>query len=135
LSFLSARVSDKALVTAGSLLISLNFFILPLGTLVSVWTANVLLSVGNGLMWPSFLSILARTGPKAIQGTVQGYANSTGSLASIFGLILGGSLFGLLGPGVFYLAAGFLLLIFLLSFRLDPDRPKPQPNTWEVAPA
>jgi MFS family permease len=91
--------------------------------MVSIYTANVLLAVGNGLMWPSFLSILSRSGKPGIQGTIQGYANSMGSLASIFGLILGGTLFGLVGPPIFFVASGMLGLIFLLSFRLVEKRP------------
>ncbi|MEM6801632.1 MAG: MFS transporter [Bacteroidota bacterium] len=118
LSYLSAKVKGAYLVLLGSLLIGISFFLFPLGTSFGVWLAVVFLSSGNGLMWPSYLAILAETGDKANQGTIQGYANSMGSLASIFGLILGGVLFGIFGPQIFYIAAFFLLLIFFLSFQL-----------------
>ncbi len=124
LSYLSDKVREGVLVIAGSGLIGLSFLIFPLETVAWIYTANVLLSVGNGLMWPSFLAILAQAGPSSIQGTIQGYANSTGSLASIFGLILGGTLFGVWGTSVFWIAAAFLFVISGLSLRfLTPDRP------------
>ena len=123
LSYLSNRVSDALLVLIGSIMICTNFFLLPFNTLTAVYTANVLLSIGNGIMWPSFLSILSSTGTSGKQGTIQGYANSMGSAASIFGLILGGYLFGVLGPSVFYFAGGMFVLIVLLSFRLFAVKP------------
>ena len=70
-------------------------------------------------MWPSFLSILGRTGPRERQGALQGYANSMGSLASIFGLIGGGTLYASMGPGVFLLAGSIVAVIFLLALRLE----------------
>ncbi len=118
LSYLSARTADANLVLVGSLLICLNFLVLTIGTTSAVYAAVVLLSVGNGLMWPSFLSILSQAGVPWMQGAIQGYANSTGSLASIFGLILGGFLFNLVGATVFLGAAAMMFCIFLLAFRL-----------------
>ncbi len=118
LSYLSSRIADAWLVIAGSLPLAASFLFFWLETDLSVYTGVVLLSVGNGLMWPSFLSILAQAGSPAIQGSIQGYSNSVGSLASIFGLILGGMLFQNLGPIVFVVSANFLFGIFLLSFRL-----------------
>lgn len=118
LSYLSDRVQSGSLVVIGSLLIGISFFLFPMGTPVGVWSGVALLATGNGLMWPSYLAILSETGTPANQGTIQGYANSMGSLASIFGLIFGGLLFGVVGPQIFYLAGVFLLVIFVLSFRL-----------------
>ncbi|MEM1135177.1 MAG: MFS transporter [Bacteroidota bacterium] len=118
LSYLSDKVPDAYLVIFGSLLIGTSFLFLPNGDMVSIYTTNVLLAVGNGLMWPSYLSILSRSGTPKTQGTIQGYASSMGSLASIFGLILGGTLFGILGPQVFFIGAGMLFCICFLSFKL-----------------
>ncbi len=118
LSYLSSRVADAQLVIIGSFLVATNFLFLTTGDLLGVYTANVLLSVGNGLMWPSFLSILSRVGDINIQGAIQGYGNSMGSLASIFGLILGGIMYSAIGPQVFYSAAIMLFVITIVGFRL-----------------
>ncbi len=121
LSYLSDKVSDVNLVLIGALLILFNFVLLPMATMEAIYLGNVLLSIGNGLMWPSFLSILSRPGASNQKGTIQGYANSMGSAASIFGLILGGQLFGQLGPMVFYIAAGMFILVLVLAFKLKYD--------------
>ena len=118
LIMLADKVSDHNLVLAGTILIGFSFVLLPAGDWISIYSANVLMSVGNGLMWPSFLSILSRTGNPEKQGTLQGYASSTGSLASIIGLVAGGVLFNLIGPVVFTAAAVAMILNFVLAFAL-----------------
>ena len=75
-------------------------------------------ALGNGLMWPSANSILAKHAGKAHQGSVQGIASSFGSLASIIGLISGGMLYNLLGEITFLIDAGVIFLVFIMSFRL-----------------
>ncbi|MEO0338399.1 MAG: MFS transporter [Bacteroidota bacterium] len=118
LTYLSDKVSDINLVIIGAVLILANFVLLPIATLEAVYLGNVLLSIGNGIMWPSFLSILSRPGASNQKGTIQGYANSMGSAASIFGLILGGQLFGQIGPSVFYFAAGMFVFVLALALLL-----------------
>ena len=133
LTYLSDKVSDISLVVVGSLLIGISFLLLPLGTLEGVYLANVCMAIGNGLMWPSFLAILSRTGTPNIQGTIQGYANSTGSLASIFGLVLGGILFGWMGKQLFFVAAVMLLLITVLSLRMANNQ-TPRTPAQQLSP-
>lgn len=118
LSQLSKRVSDEFLITIGSLLLVANFLLIGSSNIVLTYGALTFFALGNGLMWPSFLSLLSKYAGDEQQGAVQGVANSVGSLASILGLLLGGWLFGIVGNVTFYTAAGLLLLIFLLSFRL-----------------
>lgn len=126
LSYLSEKVTGQWLVLIGSLLIGMSFFLFPQGDMVSIYVGVVLLSIGNGLMWPSFLAILAEKGTASIQGTIQGYASSTGSLASILGLILGGFLFGFLGTSVFWIAGGILFLISCLVIQMLVAQKSPQ---------
>ncbi|MCE7996816.1 MAG: MFS transporter [Roseivirga sp.] len=118
LSKLSKTVSDEALVCVGSLLLVFNFLLIGSTNIVLSYGALAFFALGNGLMWPSFLSILSRYAGDEQQGAVQGVANSAGSLASIIGLILGGWLYGNIGNVTFYTAATLLFVIFLLSFRL-----------------
>ena len=125
LSFLSARTQDKTLVSAGAFLLAASFLFFPRAEAFWVYLGGIVLALGNGTMWPSFLSILGRTGPKQLQGAVQGYANSMGSFASILGLVGGGTLYASLGPQVFYFAGGLVFVIFLLSFLIDWGRAVP----------
>lgn len=118
LTYLSEKISDARLVVFGSMVLVANFCLMATGKEVLIYAGAFLFALGNGLMWPSFLSILAKLGGEKQQGSVQGVANSSGSLASIFGLILGGYLYEILGSFTFLLTASILGIIFLLSFRL-----------------
>lgn len=118
LSLLSRRVSDELLVTIGSILLVANFLLISSPQIWLTYGALIFFALGNGLMWPSFLSLLSKYAGQELQGAVQGVANSSGSLASILGLILGGWLYGSVGNITFYAAAFLLMIIFVLSFRL-----------------
>lgn len=120
LNYLSTRVADAWLVLIGSILVASSFAALSQPNIWMVYLANVLLSVGNGLMWPSFLAIFAERSDPSKQGTIMGYGNSTGSLASIIGLVTGGLLFSQVGPSIFLIGASLLLVISVLSVGLLP---------------
>ncbi|WP_299220414.1 MFS transporter [uncultured Aquimarina sp.] len=116
LSFLSGKVPNIRLVAIGTVLLSLSFFLLSNPSIIILYVANTLLSLGNGLMWPSFLSLLSKTGNSTMQGAIQGYGNSMGSLASIFGLVVGGIMFESIDVTIFIIGSGIFLLILILLF-------------------
>jgi DHA1 family tetracycline resistance protein-like MFS transporter len=112
------KFSEEKLVVIGSLILGTNFILFVSNNIVSVGGAVVLFAVGNGLMWPSFMSILSRRAGSKLQGAVQGVAGSFGGLASIIGLILGGFLYNSIGGATFLISAGIIYAIFVMSFRL-----------------
>jgi MFS family permease len=112
------KTSEEKLVVIGSLILGVGFVLYVSNNIVSVSGALILFAVGNGLMWPSFMSILSRRAGSKLQGTVQGVAGSFGGLASIIGLILGGFLYTSIGGATFLISAGIILAIFVMSFRL-----------------
>jgi len=114
LSFLSSKVSGISCILLGTLLLGSSFYLLTYQNIILLYVGITLLSLGNGLMWPNFLSILAKTGNNQLQGVIQGYGNSMGSLASIFGLVLGGTLFESIQTAVFKIGVVIFLLIFVL---------------------
>ncbi len=118
LSKISDKFSDSVLTIAGSTLLGASFFLFTSYNVVFIYLGVVLFSSGNGLMWPSFLSILSKVAGQKYQGAIQGYASSAGSLASIIGLITGGILYGLIGVTTFWIPGILLLIIFVLSFKL-----------------
>lgn len=115
---LSKRYSDASLIIFGSLMLGTNFLLLIPGDLFLTYVATGFFALGDGLMWPSFLSLLSKIAGKNYQGTVQGFASSFGGLASITGLILGGLLYELLAGRAFLLAGVVIYAVFLLNFRL-----------------
>ncbi len=136
LSYLSGRVSNILCIAVGTILLAMSFYLLSFSDIITLYIANTLLSLGNGLMWPSFLSLLSRTGNHQMQGAIQGYGNSMGSFASIFGLILGGILFESMQMAVFMIGAGIFLIIFLLvvfnHFKNKRSVIKQQPKVGTV---
>jgi MFS family permease len=112
------KFSEEKLVIIGSIILGTNFILFVSNNVVSVGCAIILFAVGNGLMWPSFMSILSRRAGSKLQGSVQGVAGSFGGVASILGLILGGFLFNSIGAVTFLISAGAIFSIFLMSFQL-----------------
>jgi MFS family permease len=112
------KFSEEQLVIIGSVILGTNFILFVSSDIILIYGAAVLFAVGNGLMWPSVMSILANRAGTVYQGTVQGVANSFGSLASIIGLLAGGLLYNLFGATTFLVSAGVIFTVFIMSFRL-----------------
>ena len=112
------KFSEEKLVIIGSIILGTNFILFVSNNDIFIYGAAVLFAVGNGLMWPSFLSILSKTAGNAYQGFIQGVASSFGSLASIVGLIIGGLLYDLIGGFTFLISAGIIFVVFIISFKL-----------------
>lgn len=110
--------SEEKLVIFGSLILGTNFVLFFSESIISVYTAVVLFAIGNGLMWPSFMSILSKCAGTALQGAVQGVAGSIGGVASIIGLIAGGVLYNLIGGATFLVSAVIIFSVFVMSCRL-----------------
>ena len=112
------KFSEEKLVIIGNIILSTNFILFVSNETFLIYVAAILFAVGNGLMWPSFLSILSKRAGYIYQGAVQGVASSFGSLASIVGLIIGGVLYNLIGGFTFLISAGIIFVVFIMSFKL-----------------
>jgi MFS transporter, DHA1 family, tetracycline resistance protein len=112
------KFSEEKLVIIGSVVLGINFILLVSPDTILIYVAAILFAVGNGLMWPPVMSILANRAGTVYQGTVQGVANSFASLASIIGLLAGGLLYNMLGATTFLVSAGVIFTVFVMSFRL-----------------
>jgi len=114
LTFVSKYLSRRIVFGAGiaCLMLSLLSLVLPAGQLTYVGAA--LFALGNGLSWPTFQARVAEVAGDA-QGTIQGAATSASSLASIFGLVVGGVLYPALQSGLFYVAAALFALVLVLT--------------------
>ncbi|MEE9144009.1 MAG: MFS transporter, partial [Candidatus Binatia bacterium] len=110
--------SDDLLIVVGSLILGTNFVLLISSSTIMIYLAAALFALGNGLMWPSVLSLLSKAAGEKYQGSVQGIAGSSGSLASILGLIIGGILYELLDTGIFLVSAGIIYTVFFMSLGL-----------------
>ena len=110
--------SDRILVLGGSLVLAASFPFFSAADTATLYVGTALLALGNGVMWPSLLSVLAKAADRNLQGTVQGLAGSVAAVASIIGLLAGGLLYSFLGPYVFVISAILTLLTFVLAFAI-----------------
>ncbi|MGB5890115.1 MAG: MFS transporter [Thermoanaerobaculia bacterium] len=115
LSRLARKVADCTLVLVGSLILAVGFAFFASPNGATIYTGAVFMALGNGLMWPSVVSLLSKAAGELYQGAVQGVAGSLGAAASILGLILGGLLFGVLEGAVFWVSTGIILMVAGLS--------------------
>ncbi len=117
MTWLSTRFdfSDERLFILGSFLMALTFVCFAQPENEIIFLGAVLFGFGNGIMWPSYLSILSRTGSQDRQGSLQGIAQGSGSLASIIGLLVGGFLLSVISQNLYYLSAGILVIIAILG--------------------
>ncbi|WP_338037569.1 MFS transporter [Methanosarcina spelaei] len=115
---ISRKYSDVVLIIFGSLMLGTNFLLLIPGNVFLTYLAAGFFALGDGIMWPSFLSLLSKVAGRKYQGTVQGVASSSGGLASITGLILGGLLYETLAGTSFLIAGLVIYTVFVLNFRL-----------------
>jgi MFS family permease len=118
LSYASKKWEDHFLVFSGSFILALSFLcFISLSTYI-IYLGAALLAIGNGIMWPSLLSLISKSSGDKFQGTIQGYASSLRSMASIIGLLAGGLLYNQIGSNIFILSAVIIFSIFILCFNL-----------------
>jgi MFS family permease len=122
LSRASRRWSDGALALWGSLILASSFPLFTSRSVEILYAGIPLLALGNGVMWPSVVSLLSKAAGNQHQGAVQGFASSLGAVASIIGLLVGGLLFETLEARVFLLSAVMIGVVFLLSIPLLRSR-------------
>src|ERR1019366_7668253 len=82
LMWFNKRASAESLTIWGTFIIVLSYLTLLVPNPVFAYAAAVLYALGNGLMWPSFLSLLSDRAGESNQVYIQGIGNSAGSLAS-----------------------------------------------------
>ena len=118
LARLSRRFSEPTLILVGLPVLGTNFILMSSPRIELLYIGAALFAIGNGLMWPSVVSMVSKVAADRFQGAVQGVAGSAGSLASIVGLILGGVTFSAIGVGTFLICAGIAYAAFLLAWQL-----------------
>lgn len=117
LGWASSRFTESKLFVVGTFFLSLTFVLFATTTDHFLYLAAACFAVGNGLGWPSLLSLLSKRAGAEKQGLVHGTAESGGSLAAIIGLIGGGLLYPTLGPNTFFVSAVMMFLVALGALR------------------
>ena len=124
LGWVSRRVPEKPLVLVGSVVLALSFWLFDSGSNLTIYSAVALMALGNGVMWPSVLSVLSKVAGDTYQGSVQGFAGSLGAVASIVGLALGGMLYASVGTRVFWASAAVILVAAAMGLTVSTPAPE-----------
>lgn len=127
-SRLSNKYEDTQLVLIGSIILSAGFALLVGSSNLSIYTAALLIALGNGLMWPSVLGLVSKFAGDQHQGAIQGFASSSGAVASIVGLTLGGLLYNWVQSWVFIFSAIILLSVAMIVLAQDNRKDPPEIN-------
>ncbi|MBT3266605.1 MFS transporter [Candidatus Poribacteria bacterium] len=117
LSWASARWRSGSLVLVGSVTLALSFALFSSSRWEFIYLGAALLAVGNGLMWPSVMSLVSVAAGERLQGAVQGAIGSVGGVASIVGLVVGGMMYERLQGQVFLLSALLIGAVVAMSFQ------------------
>jgi MFS family permease len=115
----SRQWGDRALAIGGGLILAVSFLFFVSRSSVAIYGGVALLALGNGLMWPSVVSLLSLAAGKRHQGAVQGLAGGAGAIASILGLLVGGALYARVGSGVFRLSTLTIFVTVVLARGLS----------------
>jgi MFS family permease len=119
LTIVSERFSDLILVITGSIMLAISFYLFRYPNTYLIYIGVIFFSFGNGIMWPSFLAILSKVAGDQYQGAIQGFASSSGSIASIIGLISGGILYCIMSVNVFILPVLIMIIIIPIMFKIQ----------------
>jgi MFS family permease len=113
---LSARFSERALVFAGTLLLALAFLGIPESASVALLLAPLGLAAGGrAVVQPSLLSLVSVAADPRSRGVAMGTFQSAASLARVVGPVAAGWLYDREYAAPFWLAAGLLIVVALLS--------------------
>lgn len=117
---IARKLATPVIAAAGGSLLTVAYLLISRSSEAALIAGAVLYGVGNGLMWPSYLVMLSRSGPADHQGSIQGVGSSAGSLASILGTVTGGVLCVAIGVATFYVSAAVAAVATGLFVALGP---------------
>ena len=121
ISRLSNKISDIGIGLAGLGIIALGYGMFALGGVIYwYFIAAVPFAMGLGLAATAFHAFATKLAPDHLQGTLQGALTMTDAIGAVFGLMLGGILYGLVGAYWIYVmmaAAAVLLIPFSVFLR------------------
>ncbi len=110
-SVVFARLIKRPLgemLSAGTLLIGGAYIGLAAAQSLELACVAVLVGgIGNGLQWPSLISIVQKASPEHLHGRMMGAVESLGAVCLAIGLSLGGLLVALSSPRAAFLVVGF----------------------------
>jgi MFS family permease len=115
------RVGEQWAMRIGAASLALGMLLYPLAGRLAVLVAIIpLVPIGTALLFPATTSLMSRHTDRRELGTVMGTAQTFAGIARVLAPLAATLAFQRIGHGApFWLAAGVLLLVSLLAFRLS----------------
>ncbi len=126
------RIGERWAMRAGTFAMIAGLLLFPEPQ--SIWTLALvmpLMPIGTALLFPSTTALVSRNASRSEYGTIMGVMQFFGGVSRVIAPIIATGAFQHLGhPAPFYVAAGFVMLVSLLAFRVEAPA-----HTVETAPA
>jgi DHA1 family tetracycline resistance protein-like MFS transporter len=115
---LTQKYGENLLLVSGSLLLAASFAFVPWSPTVALLLLPLgIASVGRGISQPALMSLVSKKSTPHMRGAVMGTFQASASLGRVIGPVIAGVLFDQGMPFPFYLAAGLMAGVFLLSLN------------------
>ena len=119
---LTKKFGEKTLYQFGLVLMCVSIGAIPVAAGTGIYSSMliiaVILAAGTGICNPSQSSLISRSSPADQQGGILGLNQSISALGRVAGPAIGGALFEVYAGAPFWVAAGIILVAFLMSFVL-----------------
>ncbi len=113
---LSQKYGESILFKAGAIFLAVALLTIPDASKVTILLIPLgLASIGRGLCQPSLLSLVSKKALDHMKGSTMGTFQSSASLGRVMGPLLAGTLYDHGHSLPFFLAAGLMMLTFLLT--------------------
>lgn len=126
LRYISNFIGDIKLVMTGSFFMMSGLALIPYGgNFLGLSIIAVILSIGTGILQPTFLSLVSKVTSDEEQGITLGVNQSFSAFGRVLGPLWGGFVFEYFGYAYpFLTGAAFTFIIFFLSFSYLPKKIK-----------
>ncbi|MCC6455189.1 MAG: MFS transporter [Caldilineaceae bacterium] len=114
------RFGEERMIQVGLISSAIGYILFLLTfNMVSIMTVMAIMGIGSAALNPAVNSLASKRTPPDQQGRVMGIVNSYNSLGRVFGPVVGGVIFDLLGYQWPYIVGSVVFFsIYLLSFML-----------------
>jgi MFS family permease len=123
----NAKLGEVRTMQLGTLLLCAGFVLVPLAPSLPLFiAAQILLPLGTALLFPANSALVSHRAHHDEIGVTLGIQQTYRGVAAILGPVYAGWSYGTLGHHVpFYISAGIIVIVFILTLRIREDAPRP----------
>ncbi len=117
MGILADRYDKRLLLIGGGLVGAVGYFLLVhTGTIIEIFAARIIVSLGGALSLPAVTAIIAEEGRELGSGSTVGVFNTAMSIGQIVGPVFSGYLLDVYGMGSVFYFSGFISALSVVAF-------------------